>query len=173
MAARFYSRVYHDAQTDPRFETIWPDDAALALWLRLLIAADGTWPTPCPVPRTANEDALNALVAAGLVELLPGDLYRIHGLDAERTRRSEAGKRAIQARWDTARNTASNTASISPRNTEPIPNRAEQNRTEQAPPGETPRARDVGVTAPRPAGYPSAEKQAEMDARWEAMQAAR
>jgi len=97
---RKYSRVYHEAIEDNRFRDVWPDDACLALWVRLLVAADGTWPAPAPVPRRGSRRALDVLVSAGLVELVGGgDYCRIHGLDAERKRRSDRGRRGADARW--------------------------------------------------------------------------
>lgn len=89
---RKYSRVYHDAVEDPRFAGIWSSDPSLALWVRLLVVADATWPSPAPVPRSAKPRPLAALVESGLVELVAGDNYRIRGLDAERTKRAEAGR---------------------------------------------------------------------------------
>ncbi len=89
---RKYSRVYHDAPIDPRFEGVWASDAALALWLRLLVVADGTWPAPAPIPRSAKASPLAKLVAAGLVDLVSGDLYRVHGMNAERTRRAASAR---------------------------------------------------------------------------------
>jgi hypothetical protein len=41
-----YVRVYSRIIDDPKFETVYDDDARLACWLRLLILADATWPTP-------------------------------------------------------------------------------------------------------------------------------
>lgn len=93
-----YSRVYHSITTDPKFVTVYHDDAALAAWLRLLLDADAAWPNPAAVPRRTDQRPLDQLAAVGLVDLLPGDRYLIHGLDAERlarsTQASEAGKRS-------------------------------------------------------------------------------
>ena len=60
--------------------------------MRLLINADALWPAPAPLHRTAKPKALSKLVDAGIVDLLPRDRYRIHGLDAERGRRRDAAR---------------------------------------------------------------------------------
>lgn len=108
---RKYSRVYHDAIEDPRFGGVWPSDANLALWLRLVVVADGMWPAPAPIPRSAKPRPLATLVESGLVELVAGDNYRIHGMNAERTRRSKQGAHAADVRWHGDSNAASNAAS--------------------------------------------------------------
>ena len=88
-----YSRVYWSVADDPKFAGIYDDDPAFALWTRLLMAADALWPAPAPLPRRARPRPLSKLVDAGLVDLMPGDRYRIHGLDAERGRRGAAARR--------------------------------------------------------------------------------
>ena len=68
-----YVRVYYSIVTDERFATIYSDDKALALWLRLLLTADGTYPAPAPLPRHASAKALQVLIDAGVLEI-PGPL---------------------------------------------------------------------------------------------------
>jgi hypothetical protein len=96
-AESHYSRVYASIPSDPKFAHVYHDDAALATWLRLLLAADASWPQPAAVPRRTDQRPLDQLAAAGLVDLLPGDLFLIHGLDAERHEKAaqatEAGKK--------------------------------------------------------------------------------
>lgn len=94
-----YVRVYYRVTDDPKFETIYGDDHHLATWVRLLLVADGIWPVSPPIPRTARRASMTALVAAGLVDLMPQDCYRIHGLDAERDMRSHSGRNAAAKRW--------------------------------------------------------------------------
>lgn len=103
MASDPYVRVYSRIIDDPRFSGIYTDDHHLATWLRLLIQADAVWPSSVPVPRTCRKPSMTALVRVGLVEILPGDLYRIHGLDAERQKRSDWGKNAADRRWQSGR----------------------------------------------------------------------
>lgn len=82
-----YSRVYWRVAEDPRFLTIYPDDRHLATWLRLLMLADAMYPTAAPIPATARRASVKALIDCGLIEAIPGGLFRVHGLAAERTRR--------------------------------------------------------------------------------------
>jgi hypothetical protein len=92
-----YSRVYASITTDPKFATVYDNDPALAAWVRLLLIADAAWPDPAAVPRRTNQAALDHLAGVGLVDILPGDLYLMRGLDAERQAKAEqatqAGKR--------------------------------------------------------------------------------
>jgi hypothetical protein len=105
--ARFV-RVYHSILDDERFREVYDDDHALALWLRLLLLADAIWPMPAHLPHGHRRAALARLVRAGLIELVDGGRYRVHGLDGERARRSEHARRASEARWQTPSNAASN-----------------------------------------------------------------
>jgi hypothetical protein len=86
-----YVRVYYRILDDPKFEHVYPNDARLATWVRLLMVADNAWPHPAQVPRNVDPDALAFLVAVGLIDSLPNDLYRVHGMDAERMKRREQG----------------------------------------------------------------------------------
>jgi hypothetical protein len=94
-----YSCVYYSIVNDVKFASIYPDDHHLATWLRLLLQADGTYPAPAPIPRSVCEDSLVALVTAGLVDLVAPDHYQIHGMKAERDRRSSRARDAAWARW--------------------------------------------------------------------------
>jgi hypothetical protein len=77
---------------DPKFASIYDDDRHLATWLRLLIAADATWPASPHIPGNVRKASVAALVDAGLVDLGTGYRFRIHGLDAERGRRRDAAR---------------------------------------------------------------------------------
>jgi hypothetical protein len=110
--ARFV-RVYHSILDDERFREVYDDDHALALWLRLLLLADAIWPMPAHLPHGHRRAALARLVKAGLIELVDGGRYRVHGLDGERARRSEHARLASEARWqNNARTAPSSAASI-------------------------------------------------------------
>jgi hypothetical protein len=91
-AERPYARVYLDAPDDPKFTEVWADDAALALWLRLLVGGEASYPLPAVLPYRAKRAPLTKLAKVGLVDLVGLDRYRIHGLQAERERRAEAGR---------------------------------------------------------------------------------
>ena len=84
-----YSRVYWSVVDDEKFAAIYDDDRHLATWLRLLISADAIWPASPTLPVGVKRGSVKALSEAGLVDLLSGHRYRIHGLDAERGRRKE------------------------------------------------------------------------------------
>jgi hypothetical protein len=87
-----YVRVYQSVVDDPKFATIYDDDHHFATWVRLLMAADSTWPASCPIPFGTRKASLNALSEAGIIDLGTGHRFRIRGLDAERERRAEAGR---------------------------------------------------------------------------------
>lgn len=87
---RKYVRVYYSVIDDERFEHVYCDDAALAAWLRMLLDADALWPASASLPRMSRR-VLQVLTASGLVEVT-GSRFRVHGLDAERQRRADAGR---------------------------------------------------------------------------------
>lgn len=87
-----YSRVYHSIVDDPKFATVYDDDRKLATWLRLLLVAEQAHPASAYIPAGTNRAAVLALSEAGLIDLGTGSRFRIHGLDAERQRRTEAAR---------------------------------------------------------------------------------
>ena len=97
-----YVRVYQSILTDAKFAKVYKDDHLLATWLRLLLVADQMWPIPAPIPRSVRESSIRLLVDVGLVDLMPLDCYRIHGLDAERNARRNASRIAAGTRWGNA-----------------------------------------------------------------------
>jgi hypothetical protein len=88
-----YSRVYWSIFDDPKFDSIRSDVKHFGSWSMMLLVADMAYPAPAFVPPTIPRRSLEALVQSGLVDVLPGHLYRVHGLDAERTRRSASASR--------------------------------------------------------------------------------
>lgn len=98
-----YSRVYWTVRDDPRLVDIYADDHHWATWNRLLLAADMAWPAPADMPASVRRASLRALEAAGVLELLPGGLFRFHGLEAERGRRREAAAYSAAHRSGTGR----------------------------------------------------------------------
>jgi hypothetical protein len=95
-----YVRVYYSILDDERFDGIY-STPHLATWLRLLMQADAMWPASAHVPASERKASIAVLVQHGLVEMLPGGKYRIHGLDAERTRRKDAAAAGGRARQQT------------------------------------------------------------------------
>jgi len=95
---RKYVRVYYnDLIRD--YPDVWSDNDQLATWLRLLATADPMWPTSPELPRTVRPKPLAALVAATLVEVVAAHRFRMKGMDAERSRRADAGRNAAAKRW--------------------------------------------------------------------------
>src|SRR3990167_5297718 len=94
-----YVRVYYRIIDDPKFEGVYDDDACLATWLRLLLVADGTYPAPAPIPYGIRRKPLDLLVARGIVDLVSGSRFRIHGLTSEREGRSDRARDAALQRW--------------------------------------------------------------------------
>jgi hypothetical protein len=115
-----YVKVYYRIADDERFGRVYNNDAALATWLRLLILADGMWPAAAPIPRGVKAVAFNLLVDVGLIDLANnGHAYRIHGMDAERGKRSEHASRASRGRWES--NPPSNPRGNAPSNAQTMP----------------------------------------------------
>jgi hypothetical protein len=82
-----YSRVYWRVLGDDRFDTIRSDMRHFGSWTLMLLVADMAYPAPAFVPSTIPKASLAQLVEVGLIEALPGGLFRVHGLEAERSRR--------------------------------------------------------------------------------------
>jgi hypothetical protein len=96
---RPYSRVYWEVRNDPRLADIYCDDHHWAAWNRLLMAADMAWPAPADLPSNARRASIRALEEAGVIELLPGGMYRFHGLDKERDDRSTKARESVMHRY--------------------------------------------------------------------------
>ena len=93
-----YSRVYWTVLDDARFDGIRDNMAHLGTWLLLLLVADMAHPAPAFLP-PAPRKSVAALRDVGLIELMGGGRYRVHGLAAERDRRSSVGIAGASARW--------------------------------------------------------------------------
>jgi hypothetical protein len=120
-----YVRVYLSIVDDPKFEGIFDDDHHLAAWLRLLMAADATWPASCPIPFGTRKASLTALVQAGIVDLGTGHRFRIRGLDKERALRTESARNAAAVRWHSDRTAARNAEPMLATQSRAEPSRAE------------------------------------------------
>jgi hypothetical protein len=93
-----YSRVYWQIVDDPKFVTVYDDDHALALWLRLLLAADQAHPASATLPTGSRKSTVALLVDARLITVT-GSRFRIVGLDAERGKRTDTARNASASRW--------------------------------------------------------------------------
>ena len=87
-----YTRVYYSILDDEKFDGIRDDMRLFGSWVMLLVVADMAYPAPAFVPPTVPKAALRRLTECGLVDELAGHRYRIHGLEAERSRRSAAAR---------------------------------------------------------------------------------
>jgi hypothetical protein len=123
MADRPFVRVYH-ADLIRDYPDVWDDDAALAAWLRLLVAADGSWPAPAELPRSVKPRSLSALTDSGLLSLSGSHRFHIKGMDAERSQRQDAARNAAAKRWHSGSHAVGNAG----RNAETMPSRAEPSR---------------------------------------------
>lgn len=133
MTERAYCRVYYTIKDDPKFEGIREDDHHLAAWLRLLMAADAIWPASPDLPASARKASVKALVDAGIVDILPGGRYRIHGLDAERGTRRDNARTSVAHRTYNERNTNVSESGYS--HSEPSQAEPSQAETESEPTG--------------------------------------
>lgn len=86
-----YSRVYWTIVDDAKFDTIYDNDAHLAAWLRLLLIAEQAHPASAHLPANVRKASVAALVDVGLIHVI-GSRFRLNGLDAERSRRSDAAR---------------------------------------------------------------------------------
>lgn len=113
-----YVRVYHTIVDDPRFADVFHHPVRLGTWLQLLLLADALYPASAPMPPYVNRAAVKVLADCGLIELAGHGQYRVHGLAAERAKRSQSGRTGAAMRWH------------GDGNAEPMHTRAEPNRTE-------------------------------------------
>ena len=94
-----YIRLYFRVRVDDRFDHVYACDTCWAAYSRLLMDAEGSFPSPASLPRTLKSHAKSMLVEAGIIELRPHDMFIVHGLAAEREKRSHQGKAGAAARW--------------------------------------------------------------------------
>jgi hypothetical protein len=89
---------------DEKFDGIRENVRHFGSWTLLLIVADMAHPAPAFVPANVPKASLQALAQCGLVDLLSGGRYRVHGLASERGQRSDSARNAAAKRWHSARN---------------------------------------------------------------------
>lgn len=104
MSDRPYSRVYWSVMDDAKFDGIRENMRHFGSWTLLLMVADMSHPAPAFVPGGVPNASLNALSECGLIDLLSGGRYRVHGLASEREQRSESARNAAAKRWHSAGN---------------------------------------------------------------------
>jgi hypothetical protein len=91
-----YVRVYYRVLTDEKFKPL--SSSAWGHWVRMLVVADGMFPSSAPLPRWVERKPLQELVAAGIVDLDGSDYFRIHGMEPERDRRADAARFAADVK---------------------------------------------------------------------------
>lgn len=94
-----YSRVYWTVMSDEKFDGVREDVRLFGAWALLLVVADMAWPAPAFVPPTVAKALVDRLATVELIDRLPGSRFRVHGLDAERAKRSDSARNAAALRW--------------------------------------------------------------------------
>ncbi len=98
MSERPYSRLYWEVMDDPKFDGVREDVRHFGTWSLLLVVADMAWPASAFLPPFASKASLALLVEHGLVDVMAGGRYRIHGLNRERNERSAKARAAATVR---------------------------------------------------------------------------
>jgi hypothetical protein len=139
-----YTRMYWRLIDDEKFVEIYPDDHHFSLYVRLLMAADMSWPASASLPFATRKASLQKLCDVGLVDVLASGRYRIRGLDAERRKRQQKASNAAASRWEDDEQparSANGTDEHPPSNANGMPSRAEPSRAKKEPsqagPGES------------------------------------
>lgn len=78
-----YVRIYQTLRDDPKYAEVYPDDRALAAYVRLLMDAEPVYPNRASVPAHLRPYARKVLVDAGIL-LVEGGRYTLSGLAKER-----------------------------------------------------------------------------------------
>lgn len=94
-----FARVYFD-QMATDCPSVLADAVLLGSWVQLLIKAEQSWPAPADLPRSIPDDVVKTLFTLNLISFDGTDGFRIRGMNAERTRRADAGRSAAQSRWE-------------------------------------------------------------------------
>ncbi len=133
-----YARLYLRLRDDEKFAEVFSNDHHFAAYCRLLMNAEASWPASAHIPYGVRRSSIDKLVAVHLVDLRPGHLYRITGLDAERERRSAKATKASNARWSAT----GNAPSIATASADGMPIQAEQSKDETSIDAQSGRAPD-------------------------------
>jgi len=93
---------------DEKFDGIREDVRLFGSWSLLLVVADMAWPAPAYIPPTVPRKAVARLSANGLIDLMDGHRFRVHGLASEREKRSQSARNAAAVRWQSEGNATRN-----------------------------------------------------------------
>jgi hypothetical protein len=95
-----YSRLFWRFADE--FPTIFEDDFALSLFIRLLRLADMAWPSAGQLPFGVKRSSLRKLEAADLIHMESPSRFRVRGMDKHRESRSQSAAHAARTRWGNA-----------------------------------------------------------------------
>ena len=98
-----YSRIYWSVMDDEKFDGIRDDVRMFGAWSLMLVVADMAWPASAFIPPTIPRACVTRLADVSLIDLSAGRRFRVHGLDAEREKRSHSARNAAAVRWHSAR----------------------------------------------------------------------
>lgn len=96
---RRFARVYFD-DLEEQHPTTFYDPTALSTWLRLLILSEKAWPALPQLPRSVRRADLAVLRSDALLIEVEHGAFELKGWRAERARRAEVGRTAVEARSD-------------------------------------------------------------------------
>jgi hypothetical protein len=95
-----YIRIYFSTRDDSRFTHCYGCDTCWAAYSRLLMDAEGSYPSPASLPANLKRHARSQLVADGIIEERGHGCFVVHGLEKERERRSTQAREAVGQRWN-------------------------------------------------------------------------
>lgn len=103
-----YSRLFWRFADE--FPSVFENDFALSLFIRLLRLADMAWPSAGQLPYGVKRNALHKLVTEGLITMESSSRFRVRGMDKHRESRSQSAAHAARTRWSNADGNAERTA---------------------------------------------------------------
>jgi len=128
-----YVQLPHRIAEDPKYAGIYGDDHRLAEYVRLLWAADRSFPAHPKLPRGADQPTVDAMAAVGLIVLGSNDTYVIPEVDALRSRLAEAAHQAGIASGESRRDPTEGERAVPDPGNAPFPFSATEGGTEREP----------------------------------------
>jgi hypothetical protein len=116
-----YVQLPHRIAEDPKYAGIYVDDHRLAAFVRLLWAADRSFPAHPSLPRAVDQATVDALAAVGLIALEVNDGYSVPDVDALRSRLAEAARLAGLASGESRRDPTEGERSVPDLGNAPFP----------------------------------------------------
>lgn len=87
-----YARIYWTVMDDTKFDGIREDPKLFGSWALCLVVADMAYPQPAFIPPMVPKAALARLTECGLIDRVDSLRFIVHGLAAERERRSASAR---------------------------------------------------------------------------------